>query len=94
MAFRYFFNRSGAIVCGRDTLEECLAYAKRSMGWDIYTGKDKYLTEFAEVQATYKIEEHELLSSSHPDYWKNSFRRTYNDVSLDSSQAIMPFPSA
>lgn len=58
---RWFFNRNGAIVCGRDTLEACKEYAESSIAWDVRLGKDYVQTEFARVPNTYKIEEHTYL---------------------------------
>jgi hypothetical protein len=88
---RYFFNRDGAIVCSRDTLAECMYYARRNMGWDQHQGKDRFTNQFVDRPVIYKVEEHELLPSNHPDYWRSSYRRTYNDLTLDPSQAIKPF---
>ena len=82
---RYFFNRNGAIVCSRDTKEECLDFAKRTMGWDVHMGRDTYRDQFGgSHQTTYKVEEHELLPTM-------SYQRTYNDMVLDTTQAISPY---
>lgn len=91
---RYYFNRNGAIVCGRDTLQECLDYAKRQMGWDLHLGADTYRDAFGGSHSTtYKVEEHELLTPEHPDYQRNCWKRTYNDTVLNTSQAVLPFPT-
>lgn len=84
---RYFFNRNGAIVCSRDTKEECLDYAKRQMGWDVHLGADTYRDAFGGTHTTtYKVEEHELLPSM-------SYIRTYQDQVLSTADAIHPYPS-
>ncbi len=75
---RYYFNRNGAIVCARDTLEECLAYATTSQQWDQKLGSDHVRTEFTVSPNTYKVEEHRY----NPDNRTNVWERTYNDVVL------------
>jgi hypothetical protein len=77
---RYYFNRNGATVCGRDTLEECLDYAKRTMGWDIRLKRDSYRTEFTTVICTYSVEE---ISDDAP-------RTVIRTFGLDKFEAVMP----
>lgn len=82
----YIFIRNGAAVCSRDTQEEALDYAKKSMGWDIHQGRYDYKDAFGESHSsTYKVEEHEGIVG-------RGYRRTMNDVVLTKDQAIMPFP--
>lgn len=94
---RYFFNRNGAIVCNRDTLEECLAFAKQSQLWDQKLGSDSVRTEFTSRPSTYKVEEHRYCPASQTTVWE----RTYNDVDLaplpilsPEDRAKLPIPSA
>lgn len=94
--FRYLFNRNGAIVCSRDTLEECLAFAKRSQQWDQKLGTDKVRTEFTCSPVTYKVEEHRYYYDADCNVWQ----RTYNDVELpalpilsDEERAKLPLPT-
>lgn len=90
----YAFNRNGAIVCNRDSKEEALDYARKIMGWDLHQGKHQNRDEFGGIHpVSYKVEEHELLPTDHPDRSKNCWKRTYQDETLNLSDAIHPFPS-
>ena len=84
----FYVSRNGAVVCGRNTLDEALDYARKCIGWDIHQGKDTYRTEFATVAVTYQVEEAEWVRAADLDDSKWVIR---SKRAVPASEAIMPF---